>query len=267
MVDKLYGDKFIPPVDSTLNEYPQEVIGNKADTALYAAAVNASLMRYVKGLLASINAGMEPSESLIETWQDLLIDPNIWTVTDPVAGAAWAPAVAGAFIQCSTTPNANENARLIGDHLWQLHSITPNLNLIVKKTIMEWTMSIGVLANVDNTHAFFGWIPVAANTRDSDNIIGFCLLADVLATLTDSGGGETENTAFGEDLTLLHKFRIEVYEGNVDFYLDEVRIAQHTTNIPNVPSYPNFYIQTDAGGPCALPVGIIKIRYEMVERY
>ncbi|GAH67684.1 unnamed protein product [marine sediment metagenome] len=85
--------------------------------------------------------------------------------------------------------------------------------------------------------------------------------------LPDRGSGETENTTFLEDLTLINKFRIEVYEGFVDFYLNEVLIAQHTTNIPNVPSYPNFYPQTDADGPCAISIGIIKIRYEMVERY
>ncbi|GAI51770.1 unnamed protein product, partial [marine sediment metagenome] len=177
----------------------------------------AALTALVVALAADVEEGIdivaEPSESLIETWQDLLIDPNIWTVTNPATGAAWAPAVAGAFIECLTTPNASENARLIGDHLWQLHSITPNLNLIVKKTIMEWTMSIGVLANIDNAHTFFGWIPGVGNTRNNDNIIGFCLLGDVLATLTDLGSAETENTTFLEDLTLLHKFRIEVYEG------------------------------------------------------
>jgi hypothetical protein len=259
--------EFVPAADAVINRTPADVVGGKADTPIYTPDDVSSIIRYLKGILATAGAIAEPGESFIETWQDLLIDANIWTVTDPAGGAAWNPSVSGAFLDIITTPNADEFARLVSQYLWQLHTITPNLNLIVKKTIIEWTMTIGVPANVDNTITFFGWIPNVGNTRANDNIIGFCLLADVLCTLTDSGGTETVNTTFGEDLTLVNKFRIEVYEGNVDFYLNEVRIAQHTTNIPNVPSYPNFCIDTEAGGACALSIGIIKIWYEMVERY
>lgn len=259
--------EFVPGVDGVNNRTPSDVIGGKADTPIFVPDDVSAVMRYLKGILATGGARAEPSESLIETWQDLLIDPNIWTVTDPATGAAWNPGVNGAFLDILVTPNANEDARLVGDHLWQLHSITPNLNLVIKKTIIEWEMTVGVPANLDNAHAFFGWIPDVGNTRDSDNIIGFCLLADVLCTLTDIGGVETFNTTFGEDLTLVNKFRIEVYEGFVDFFLNEDRIAQHATNIPNVPSYPNFYPQTDGGGACAFALGIVKIWYEMVERY
>lgn len=230
-----------------------------------AIAEIAALTALVVALTGDVWGLHEPTESLIETWQDLLIDPNIWTVTDP-AGAAWNPSVVGAFLYIVTTPNANDFARLVGNHLWQLHSITPNLNLIVKKTIIEFSMVIGVPANLDNTLTLFGWTPDVGNTRASDNIIGFALVGDVLQTLTDLGSAETVNTGFGEDLTLHNKFRIEVYEGNVDFYLNEVLIATHVTNIPNVPSYPNFCIDTDGDGACAISIGTVKIWYEMVER-
>lgn len=265
----ILGDQteFIPGVDGVNNRTPADVIGGKADTLILAPDNVSSVMRYLKGILSTLGATAEPSESLIETWQDLLIDPNIWTETDPVAGAAWSPSVSGAFLDIITTPNANEFARLVGNHLWQLHSITPNLNLIVKRTIAEFSLVVGVPANLDNTLTFLGWTPDVGNDRSDNNIIGICLLADVLCTLTDSGGVETVNTGFGEDLTLRNKFRIEVYEGTVDFYLNEVLIATHATNIPNVPSYPNFFIDTDGGGPCALSIGIIKVWYEMVERY
>ena len=37
------------------------------------------------------------------------------------------------------------------------------------------------------------------------------------------------------------------------FYLNEVLIAAHTTNVPAIPSYPNFYIDTEAGGAAGIP--------------
>jgi len=260
-------NEFIPGADGANNRTPADVIGGKADTAIFTPDDVSSMMRYLKGILSSLSTAAQPSERLIETWQDLLIDANIWTVTDPAVGAAWNPTVSGAFIYIITTPNANEFARLVGNYQWELHSITPNTNLIVKKTVIEFSGVIGVPANVDNTITLFGWTPDIGDDRSDNNVIGFCLLADVLCTLTDSGGVETVNTGFGEDLTLHNKFRIEIYEGNVDFYLNETRIAQHTTNIPNVPSYPNFAFDTDGGGACGLSIGIIKIWYEMVERY
>lgn len=259
--------EFLPVPDSAANITPADVIGNKGSTPIFVPDNASDIIRYLKGILATSGVMAEPSESLIETWQDLLIDPNIWTVTDPGVGVAWAPVVSGAFLYNITTPNANEVARLVGDHLWQIHSITPNLNLIVKKTIIEFSMIIGVPGNVDNGEFFVGFTPNQADTRASDNIIGFALTADALQTLTDAAGGETVNTGFGETLTNHNKYRIEIYEETVDFYLNEVRIAQHTTTIPNIPSYPNFYIDTDAGGPCAFTIGIVKIWYEMVERY
>lgn len=42
--------EFIPAVDGTNNRTPSDVIGGKADTALYAIAANASLVRYLKAV-------------------------------------------------------------------------------------------------------------------------------------------------------------------------------------------------------------------------
>ena len=208
----------------------------------------------------------EPTEDLIETWSDLAIDPNIWTETDPATGGAWNPSIVGPYIYCLTSPNAGETARLVGDYLWQLHSATPNLNQIVKKTVLEFSLVVGTVANVDNALTFFGWVPDVGNTRADDNIIGFGFVGDALQTITDLGSTETVNTGFGETIGNHNKFKIEVYEGYADFYLNEVRIARHTTNIPNVPCYPNWFIDTE-GGACALSLGIVKIWYEMAERY
>lgn len=44
----------VPAADAVTNADTGDVVGNKADTALYAAAATASLMRYVKGLLGAL---------------------------------------------------------------------------------------------------------------------------------------------------------------------------------------------------------------------
>ncbi len=43
--------EFVPGVDGTNNTIPSDAIGNKADTALQTLAADASLMRYIKGLI------------------------------------------------------------------------------------------------------------------------------------------------------------------------------------------------------------------------
>ncbi len=259
--------EFIPGVDGANNRTPSDVVGGKADTPIYTPDAASSVIRYLKGILLSSSIVAEPTNKLIESWQDLLIDANIWTVIDPATGIPWTPQVSGAFLYNVVTPNANEVARMRGNHWWVQNWNTPNLNLMVKKLVMEFELVIGVPANLDNTLCFFGLLPSAVATRATNNIIGFGLAADVLQTITDSGGAETVDTAFGETLTNHNKFRIEVIESAVRFYLNEVLIATHAANVPTVPMLPTFYYDTEAGGACALSHGIIRVWHEMVERY
>ncbi len=260
--------QFVPAADGTNNRTPADVTGNKASTPIWVPDDVSDQIRYLKGILTAINAGLEPTRSVMETWQDVLgINPNIWTVTNPATGAAWARGESGGFLYAESTPNANEVARIRSVQQWIHSANTPNLNLIIKKTILEFELLLGVPANLDNTLSFFGFTNIAGATRASDNLIGFGLLADVLQTITDSGSAETVATGFGEDLTLHNKFRIEIYEGNIDWYLNEVLIANSATNIPTVPCHLNFFTDLDAGGPSVIDLGIVKCWYEMVERY
>jgi len=105
-------------------------------------------------------------------------------------------------------------------------------------------MTLGVHTNVDNTLSFWGWMPIAAGLRTTDNIIGFALIGDDLQTVTDSGGGETVNTGFGETMANHNKFKIVIEEEQVLFFLNEVLIATHTTNVPTIPVLSNFFLDT-----------------------
>ena len=197
-----------------------------------------------------------------EAWQDLAIDPSLWTVTDPATGAAWAAAVAGDYIYNTTIPNANETARLVGDQLWIVPSHAIPLRIVMQRLIIEFELNLANVANIDNTLFFVGLTPGVANTRASNNIIGFGLLADVLQTITDLAGVETVNTAFGETLAQHNKFRMEISDTEVQFYLNEVLLATHAANIPAVPSYLNFFIDTEGGGAATFSVQIVRGHYE-----
>ncbi len=200
-----------------------------------------------------------PEIYLYEGWQDLLIDTTVWTITDPATGAAWAPQVSGSYIECLSIPNANEVCRLVGDQLWLIPTQNTPTRQIIQKTIVEFEMLLANIANVDNALSLWGFTPAAANTRASNNIIGFGLVGDALQTITDVAGTETVNTGFGETLTQHNKFKIEIVQNLVTFYLNEILIASHVTNLPSVPCYPNFYFDTEAGGAATLSMRIVRI--------
>ncbi len=261
--------EFVPAADSAINRTPADAIGNKSDAAIFIVSAVASLMAYIKGILATINSAVQPSRSLVETWQDVLgIDPTVWVTVDPATGAAWAaPTESGGFLYAETTLNANETARLRSVQQWVASPNTPNLYLVIKKTILEWEMVVGAVANLDNAITFWGFTNGPNDNRATNNLIGFGLVGDALQSVTDSGGVETVATGFGENLTAHTKLRIEIYESTVDFYVDEVLVATSAANIPVNPMYIQMFLDTDGGGACAFDIGIVRCWYEMVERY
>lgn len=265
----IIGDQteFVPAADGANNRTPSDVLGNKASTPIFAPDNVSDIIRYLKGILATLNSLHEPSRNLVETWQDILgIDPTVWVVVNPAI--AWAaPTEVGGFLYAETTLVLNEIARLRSVQQWVEYPNTPNLNLVVKKTILEWEMMLGVPGNLDNAEVFWGFTDDPNDTRASQDIIGFGLIGGALQTISDSGGVESVDTGFGEDLTLHNKFRIEIYENTVDWYLNEVLIATTDTNIPVNPMYLNFYFDTTGVGGCAVDIGIVRCWFEMGERY
>lgn len=198
--------------------------------------------------------GHRPYITLFEGFQDevLGIDATKWTVTNPATGTAWTRAASGAYLQVSAVPNANEVARFVSVDRWILAPGSWGTNTIMRRLILEFEMKLANVANLDNTICFFGLTPSVADTRATAGIAGFALLADVLQSITDSGGAETTATAFGETLTNWNKLRIEAYAGAIRFYVNEVLKATHTANLPSTPMYLNFYADTEAGGAATL---------------
>ena len=210
--------------------------------------------------------------SMTETWQDELgIDFTIWTTTDPATGVAWArgagAGMMAAFLAASAAPNANETARLRSNQRWQaISTLIVNNNTITKRLRFEFEMTLANLANLDNTLCFFGLTPGIANDRTSNNIIGFALVGagNALQVVTDVGGVEEVNTGFGETLAQVTKFKIDVYEDHVKFYLNEVEIADHTVSLPDQVMYLNFFFDTTAGGAATPQIAITRVNQDDV---
>jgi len=214
---------------------------------------------------------LSPRASLYEGWLDELgIDFTVWAVTHPATGAAWARAAAGPHLQVASIPNANETARLVTTTRWIAAPDTYDVNMVLRRLIVEFELSLANVANMDNTLCWFGLTPAQASTRATNNIIGFGLNADVLETVTDLAGAETLTTGFGEDLTVLNKLKMDILSaagvGTVRFFLNEALIATHITTLPDLPMYHNYFIDTEAGGAATINVGVNRIWNETILR-
>jgi hypothetical protein len=217
--------------------------------------------------LDELNMLTRPSIDFIETWQDEAgIDATVWTVTDPATGAAWSRGASGAYLRATAAPNADETARLVSDQRWIAAPDTYGTNTILRRLVLEFELKLTTVANIDNTLAFFGLTTATDHDRTDNNIIGFALASDVLQSLTDNAGAETVNTTFGETLTNWNKLKIEIYAGHVKFYVNEVEVADHTTNLPDAPMYLNYFIDTDGVGAATIELGVIRIWNEDITR-
>ena len=221
-----------------------------------------------EALRAAYVAGL-PSDALIESWSDPVVGISgaRWTVTDPATGLAWARTVSGAFIYAQAVPNLNEVARLRSNQQWRAHVAAIAARIIPIKFIFEFELLLGNVANMDNALTILGGLTQGvADTRATDDIIAFGLVGDALQTITDLSGTETVNTGFGETLAQHNKFRIEVSDTKVDFYLNEVGLASHITNLPDGPFYLQYYTDTEAGGAATHAVGWSRAWYETIAR-
>ncbi len=209
--------------------------------------------------LPDVYSASRPINGLIEAWQNEIgIDHTTWSLTNPATGTAWARGAVGAYLMAVVAPNASENARMRSMYRWVVAPVVYGPNQVFRRLVFEFECYLQLVANIDNTNFFMGLTNTIAATRATNNLIGFGLIGDALQTITDDGGAETVNTGFGETMTDLNKFKIDIYRDNVDFYLNETRIARHTTNLPNAPMYLNFYYPTEVGGASILSLGAIR---------
>lgn len=227
----------------------------------------------IAALILLLGQETRPETQLFEGWQDELgIDMTLWTLLHPAT--PWARGagvgVAAPFLVATAPLLINEVARLVSNQRWQQAPDAWGLNTVLRRSILEFEMTLSDVTQLVIGTCFFGLTPNQADTRANNNIIGFGLVgaapAQALQTITDVGGVETVNTGFGENMAAYNKFRIDVVTPlvagvpvpSVLFYLNEVLIATHIANLPDLPMYLNWYLDTTALGPCTPQIGIIR---------
>jgi len=206
---------------------------------------------------------------LSETWQDILgIDAAVWTidlggttgtVARNIAEEPYQKVILGG-------PANSDEARLYTVASWQLAPDIWGLNTFIKALIMEWECKFDTVASIDNAEFFMGLSAGAAAVRTSMNLAGFILTADALNAITDDGGAETVSAVGAPVITNWMKLKIVAYPACIEFWVNEVMRARHTTsapdqNLPDVNAHGQFYVQQEAaanGGE--LHLGTVNIR-------
>lgn len=214
---------------------------------------------------------LEAGSVLYEDWrkeESSVVDERKWKVAGTGTGAITrtigaAITVPKFYVALSGATNA-DTMRLRSNRRWDVGPDTWGTNTIYRKLIIEWEARIGTVASAENTTFFMGLGAATTATRASNNLVGFILTADALNSITDDGIGETISAVGAPVVANLHKLRLEIRAGGiVDFYVDEVLQATHTTNLPDQAMYLMFYMpQEAAANGAALDVGNIAAWYE-----
>ena len=129
-----------------------------------------------------------PSQSLYEGWNDEVggIDLSLWTLTDPVAGAAWSRGASGAYLRATAAPNANNNCRIRSNQRYIVAPDTYGTNTILKRLTVEFELKLTNLANIERTETLFGLTTAVGDKRPSADIVGWDLRGAELGFNTGS---------------------------------------------------------------------------------
>ena len=205
---------------------------------------------------------------LVESWQRAAgIDPALWTVDlGGTTGTVLRSEAEEPYQKVILAGAVNaDTARLYTAQKWQLAPDTWGLNTIQKALLMEWECKFTNVADIENTAFFMGLAAGAAATRTAMNLAGFILTADALNALSDDGGAETVSAVGAPAVIEWMKLSILAYPGCIEFYVNEVMQARHTTadaeDLPDVNTYGMFYLEQEAAANTGqLHLGNISIR-------
>lgn len=203
-----------------------------------------------------------------------VIDDAKWVVTGTGTGTV-IRTVATNYIYAALSGATNtDTTRLRSTRRWRVGLDSWALTSINRKLIVEFEAQFGTVASIENTTFFAGLSASATATRATTNLAGWILTLDALNAITNDGVGETVSAVGAPVVANWHKLRMEIYasfitgawSGHVDFYVDEVLQATHTTalgeDLPDQAMYLNFYAPQEAaanGG--ALNLGPVRIFY------
>jgi len=199
-----------------------------------------------------------------EFWETETIEADVWTETDPATGTLAIDATEAGYIKVNLAPNANETGRLVSDIRFKVGPDQIASNTIAKKLVVEFEGKFTNVANIDNTLSFFGLSATTNAVRTTDDIAAFTLTGDALYATTDDASTENDAAAGSPTITNWVKYKIEAYGGNIDFYVDETRTNNFTSDLPDAMMYLNFYVDTEGGGAGTFDLGPVRAWYEDV---
>ena len=139
-------------------------------------------------------------------------------------------------------------------------------NSVYNKLTMEWSCQFGASgASIDNAVTFMGLGTGQPSIRTTADIGGFIFVSDAINTITDLAGTETLTVPTGVPaITVVNKYKMILGPGaTIGFYINNVLMATHTTNLPGAQVvYPAFSMANDAGGANSMRVGPLRIWME-----
>lgn len=235
-----------------------------SSSSVVANADGSVLERLESLLLRSSRAETLPT--FTEFWvAESGIQTEFWTTAVTATGTAardmTETGYAKVLLNC---PAAADTSNLYSVQRWRCGTTNFGTSTIAKKFRLQFEAKAGTLANIDNATAMLGLSNAQGDTRATNNIMAFVFVADALTSLTDSAGVETTNNVSGGiTVTNWNKYEIEVYNGNVRFYINETLVATHAANLNEAMKYINFYADAeDATGATALHIGSLRAWYE-----
>ena len=229
------------------------------------------------GLLTAIGLVIPPPGNVVnEDWQTETIDLNIWTpthpATNPLIVVTDAVPYQAMHVVRFDVQNA-ENGHLIGrvnSNRWRVYPGIISSHLTIQKLRMEFELYHNDVAHINQATSFFGLVAdPAAFIRTSPNIVGFRYDgANQLMSITDDAGTELSIGIVEVIEDIWHKFKIEVVEGEIRFYVDDVLRTTHADPLvlPDRLMYPSWYFASAGGGADTFEtyLGAVRIGYEVV---
>jgi hypothetical protein len=220
-----------------------------------------------KGIIVGTSGPSVTQQNLpnfYEGWQlGSAPDPDIWAIVQS-SGFPWVIYVwnghlcAFSIVGSLSDP---DHCSLSSIAVWEAMP-TFGVNSIPQQFVLEFELRLADLANIDETATFFGLAPAQDDDLTVQNIIGFAISSSDLISVTDDAGSRTVSPGMGVTLTDLNKLKIVVRAGAVDFYVDEVLMATHTTDIPTVAEHLDFYAAALSGVFASVGIGQLRCDYK-----
>lgn len=251
-------------IPDAANSNLDDILRTGFDSTSISSNADGSILERLEELRNLIEiAGGAPLPAFTEFWETETIEADVWTITSPATGTLAIDATEAGYVKVGISPNANEVGRLVSDQRWRVIPDIAGTNNIARRLNLEFEAKFTNVANMDNTLCIFGFSDSAAATRATNNLAAFALSGDALIALTDDA--TTENTgAIASTLTNWNKFRIEIYSGNIRFYVNETAGQTFTSNLPDQLMYVNFYVDTEGTGAATFDLGHLRIWYSDV---